>query len=436
MTSNTTNAFLPPGITNHGDSKLICFPAKWTDVATFFLGNYVAHAITIVPQPGQSACEALKNMIFAALYPVNGIRTGFQAIFSKANLESTDLRKAAKAGALCRVVALKHYARTRREYSLTTGPSFLRTTIHGRVRDLPEDYGLGFLPPNSLFEDDPDGEGKKMTICSDWSILKVIISMAQLLFAVATLYRTRGDQVNQFGFAAFGLTVIQYALMAFINLVGNLMRAQHPAVYLIQTKTMLLAQQEGAVIEGVVGILRGDFDDGDLHEQETEYSANDFFSGYFCGLNRYFRALSHYFRVQVHSILDIPRAKNISTLLNTLRPKPRNLLKLINVSGLGRYLRIIGWKFLTWIPLAITLSIIAALTGFRTGNSTYTERVLMMLWLGTGSYVGLSDAEEFRYNSLSKAKLYSIIVGYVLVILTFAAPVVADLWVVTNQIMS
>jgi hypothetical protein len=121
MTSNITNVLLPPGTSNHGDPRLVCFPAKWSDIATFFVGNYVAHAATIVSRPGQPVYHTFLTIITALLFPVTGVRVGFQAIFSRANLQSTDLRKAARAGALCRVVALNRYARTIREYSLTEG---------------------------------------------------------------------------------------------------------------------------------------------------------------------------------------------------------------------------------------------------------------------------------------------------------------------------
>ncbi|KAM5520282.1 hypothetical protein FOXYSP1_18706 [Fusarium oxysporum f. sp. phaseoli] len=51
MSSNSTSVVLPPGTSNHSNPNIICFPAKWSDIAIFFLGNYVAHAATVLSIP-------------------------------------------------------------------------------------------------------------------------------------------------------------------------------------------------------------------------------------------------------------------------------------------------------------------------------------------------------------------------------------------------
>jgi hypothetical protein len=48
-------ATVPTNDSNHGDPNLLCRPSRWTDIATFFLGNYIAHAATIMTIPGESA---------------------------------------------------------------------------------------------------------------------------------------------------------------------------------------------------------------------------------------------------------------------------------------------------------------------------------------------------------------------------------------------
>src|ERR1700722_2875810 len=117
--TNDTHVVLPPGTSNHGNPNLVCFPAKWTDIAVFFLGNYVAHAATIVLEPGAPALITIQTVAMALFFPVSGVNKGFQAIFSFAKFASTDLQTAARAGALCKVVRTKEYARTNREARLT-----------------------------------------------------------------------------------------------------------------------------------------------------------------------------------------------------------------------------------------------------------------------------------------------------------------------------
>jgi hypothetical protein len=262
--------------------------------------------------------------------------------------------------------------------------SFLRINIHGRIT-LPNDYGLAILPPNSRFKDDKKEEGNTTTISSDWSFLKIIVSIAQLLFAVATLYRTKGDQIDQFGYAAFGLTVIPYALMSLVNLVGHLMCPQYPTMYLIQTRTMVAAQQEGAEIEGIIGILDEDIDNVDLHAPKS-------------------------------------------------------------VSFWKGILTDIWWLPLWWSPLAITLGIIAALTRFQKGNSTQIERILTMAWLAMGFWFGAAGGLERRGRELKAGEarggepkvgtIYMSICFFWIVFLIGAIPVVAGFWVVANEIMS
>jgi hypothetical protein len=95
-----TTIVVPPDASNHGDRDLLCTPPKWTDIAIFFLGNYVAHAATIVTSPGESTLSVAIATIYALLFPVTGVVRGVKAIMSLAILGNTDLEKAARAGAL------------------------------------------------------------------------------------------------------------------------------------------------------------------------------------------------------------------------------------------------------------------------------------------------------------------------------------------------
>jgi len=43
---------VPVGTNNHRDPHLLCTLSTWTDIASFFLANYMAHAATIRSVPG------------------------------------------------------------------------------------------------------------------------------------------------------------------------------------------------------------------------------------------------------------------------------------------------------------------------------------------------------------------------------------------------
>ncbi len=110
---------------------------------------------------------------------------------------------------------------------------------------------------------------ERSSVSCNHNVVKVLISLAQLIYAISTLYRTRGDQVTQYGYAAFGLTVAPYAWMTFINLLGNLMCPQYDAMFLVESKSLdqLRAQIGTAAaarrVKGTVGRL--------TDESYTEY---------------------------------------------------------------------------------------------------------------------------------------------------------------------
>jgi len=71
----------------------------------FFLGNYIAHAGTVISVPGQSWLMAVVTTLLALFIPGTGILRGMEAIASKAVWAPTSLQTAARAGALCIVVS-------------------------------------------------------------------------------------------------------------------------------------------------------------------------------------------------------------------------------------------------------------------------------------------------------------------------------------------
>lgn len=93
-----------PGFFHHGNCELLCQSASWTDVAVFFLGNYVAHAATVINRPGQGTAMTAFNVLLALLFPGAGVSRGLETILTKAVFAPTALQMAARAGALCMVV--------------------------------------------------------------------------------------------------------------------------------------------------------------------------------------------------------------------------------------------------------------------------------------------------------------------------------------------
>jgi hypothetical protein len=89
---------------------------------------------------------------------------------------------------------------------------------------------------------------------SSHNLVRGIAALLQLLYTSYTFYRTIGGQVNQYGFAAPGFTVLPYAVMSGLNLMANLVAPHYPTLYLIRTKIMEEAERRrGSPFHYVVG---------------------------------------------------------------------------------------------------------------------------------------------------------------------------------------
>lgn len=105
-------------------------------------------------------------------------------------------------------------------------------------------------------------------ISCTYSLVKALVALGQTVFAITTLYQTKGNQIDRFGFAAFGLTVAPYAFMSVVNLLGNLVCPEYPAMYLVESEALRQLRADSASdgidsyfwFDGVVGKLAGDSD--------------------------------------------------------------------------------------------------------------------------------------------------------------------------------
>jgi len=137
------------------------------------------------------------------------------------------------------------------------------TVVHGKC-SLPEGYILVRVPANALISvkrpaDSPPQSNhvfynQDAKLVSTYNIPKLIISLVQAIWAISTLYQARGNQINQYGYAAFGLTVTPYAFMSVLNIIANILNPEYPAVYLIRTPLMDEAEINGGRFQGEIQI--------------------------------------------------------------------------------------------------------------------------------------------------------------------------------------
>ena len=172
-------------------------------------------------------------------------------------------------------------------------------------------------------DDDPSSP---LLLCSNFNAVSVLIALGQLAFAITTLYRSRGDQIARYGYAAYGLTVTPYAFMSLINLLGNLICPQYSALYLVESEEMREARAlPDALFEGCVGKL--------MDEPRDDQGARRTYGCF-----------------------------------------PRWLFSMA----------------ILLIPIGLSIAVIAALSHFRKGSSTLAQRAWTMSWLAVGGWVVIS----------------------------------------------
>ncbi|KAJ5832209.1 pogo transposable element [Penicillium riverlandense] len=128
-----TNVTLPQGVTYNQNTHLLCSPTTWTDVATFFLGNYISHAATVIAFPGEPWHVVTLNMLLAILFPGMGAARGLLAIIRHAALCKDPIQRALRSRAMCMVVRSKEWRPSsgQKVHSL----SFLSATLRGKKED-------------------------------------------------------------------------------------------------------------------------------------------------------------------------------------------------------------------------------------------------------------------------------------------------------------
>lgn len=309
--------------TNHSSNSIFCVvPSPWFGVAMFYLGNYASHAATVITYPGETPFNVILAIIFALFFPTSGIIRGLGAICRWANIQTTDLRVAARAGALCHVVRTEKW---RRRDLLESDPKAAWTIIEAgwtkelpqlwpffdtsleqpkahekisgkrsRMRKLVDDtfrmerkihgtcilpanecYALAFVPRNAEVESIAEDFDKVPTVLSSsYSFIRATIAIVQILYAATTLYKTtKGPQIAQYGYSTFGLTVAPYLIMSLVNLVGNLVTPSYDAIYLVSSPILEEARRSGGIFDGIVGQLvmeEGDRAKVDVNIEETD----------------------------------------------------------------------------------------------------------------------------------------------------------------------
>jgi hypothetical protein len=127
--------------------------------------------------------------------------------------------------------------------------------LHGNgFNKLPAGYEYAPAPREASISPLPANEAT-CAILNNYNLLKSVIALGQALYGIMTLYQAPRDQISQYGYVAFSLTVAPYATMSVVNLIAALFCPDYLETYLVETSILVEARSRGGKFNGVVGRL-------------------------------------------------------------------------------------------------------------------------------------------------------------------------------------
>jgi len=273
---------------------------------------------------------------------------------------------------------------------------------------LPKGYGLMIVPSNALVVG-LDGKRSKKDwrtshtsksynkLSSSYSIAKPLVAILQILYASFTLYRTRGDQIDKYGYAAFGLTVAPYLIMSILNLVSSMLTADYASVFLVDSDIMQeAARRKRARFEGMVGKVKvadsgygsGSFEarfliteDGHKTMRRRHHTSD--------------RPENEIVADSSNSVIhsdelppQVPSGADRTLPSNASEPNAIQVPSFSLVEELGSS-KILPLSFFSMIIAGgLSIGIVGGLSHFRVADSTLPQRAWTMTWLVWGFYMG------------------------------------------------
>ena len=238
------------------------------------------------------------------------------------------------------------------------------------------------------------------TLSAHYTLAKAVIAIFQTLYSSITLYQTRGDQVSQYGYAAFGLTVAPYTVMSLVNLLGNLCTPDYSTVQLIGSPTLDEALCRGNKIDASIGRLA---------DEPTDTTS---WTGTFEATNTDVEAYVVHFTPDVFPSLSSSTSSSFAEPFTALiriakKPKPEKPFNRIDrphsVPTTPEQQLFLSHPSLPrlprrspmakrWIRALFIIIVMVAPVGingiishFQPGKSTFAQRLWTMSWLAVGS---------------------------------------------------
>jgi hypothetical protein len=271
-------------------------------------------------------------------------------------------------------------------YEISLVPSDAEVTFFNCNRRIPDEH---FAPPES--SDLPN-----LGISSNHNVVAALVAIAQTVNAGFTLVAARGRQLDDYGFAAFGLTVTPYLVMSIFNLCAQIVTPDYPMLYMVHSPEMEEAckrkrkddqgEDLGDVLfDGVIGTIVTEAE-ADVYRVKRKDD-----HGFTLEPGR----SSNYYSSFVPSLENEnivvryrSRDNEFPLVIPSCVPFRRELAKKV---GKTRWLELL--LITTVAPIGvglISLIVMGGISRFQIGNSTLLQRTWTMSWLIVGMASGLS----------------------------------------------
>ncbi|KDQ55137.1 hypothetical protein JAAARDRAFT_342022 [Jaapia argillacea MUCL 33604] len=486
------------------DATVICLPTTWVDILIFFGTNYIAHAATIPSIPAAPWYDTASWTFIILLVPFGGLGKSIGLIIRHLFSEGGDLQKAAARGAMAVVTRSKDWepsfdnpeevyvklprfgeskessssARPSAEIRLCQSVTVTRAINHHRMRihgkvDLPHGYELALPNFDFLSEYFPfrSHNNDSITLTRSQSYVKMAVSIAQLVYSTITIYRTRGNQLDRYGYAAFGLSVFPYAFMSLANFICIGVVGEYTHLNLLRTDIMREAERRGGSFDGAIGRIEGGGGEGTLVDASAHRTG--ILAGAKDKLEKSGRAeqWKAFTRTELSMEEGGPSGRILvlkvgeNTRKFEYRPPsktdpdenaPPSNHYILHVSQYSNQNRVPPGGYVIphpsmfnllmillatiIFPLALVLPyvLIFALSGFHERESTLAERVWMMTWLSSGQLaLVFFGGVALGFPSLAPSNITRVRVGIIFItaVTIFAIPAVGGFVMVGKMLV-
>ncbi|ERF74268.1 hypothetical protein EPUS_01955 [Endocarpon pusillum Z07020] len=256
----------------------------------------------------------------------------------------------------------------------------------------------------------PETQDVQPRLSPSYSLSKGLFAIFQAFWASYTLWQARGNQIDEYGYAAFGLTVVPYLIMSIINLFSTILTPDYSTVYMVRTDIMDEAERRQGHFDGIVGKIPetpvvGNMD-GVFEMQDGRT---------FIFLSKRDTSPTKNQASKIPSRMELVPMDHISRTCS----QPPVTVEIPNYSGdlKHRYCHkrdVQTERSAFFVGLAvglISLAIIGGISRFKKGSkSTYTQRVWIMTWLAFGTIVGPHYvlAKSGFYDEIMRVALWQV----------------------------